>query len=103
MGERDHALAVSKHFVYPFSRAIGLERIARGRRSRRALAMAMPSLRRGEWPLPWWLGSRRRLRDALAVFKLVQPPGWVAFALRHRPRVAVFHIVRHPAGFLHFV
>lgn len=100
MGERDHRIVMPKRFVYGLSRRIGLCRVASDRRWRKMLRWFMPSLGLAEWTLPWWLGSKRRLAEALPVLKLVQVPGWVSFVLRHRPKVAVFHIIRHPGGFL---
>ncbi len=60
----------------------------------------MPTLRRGEWPVPPWLMNRQRLREALLVMKLAQVPGWAQWVLENRPDSHVVHIVRHPGGFL---
>ncbi len=62
--------------------------------------MLSPSLRQGEWSLPWWLGSKQRLTESLPVLKLIVSPGWTDFILRTRPNVKVLHIVRHPGGVL---
>ena len=100
MGERDRVISMPKSYLYPLSRAVGFYRMVRGPRLRRTFSIVMPALRCGEWPLPWFLGTPRRLDKALPVLKLVQAPGWVDFALNHRHNVQVFHIVRHPGGFL---
>lgn len=100
MGIRDPRTTVPKDHLYEHARKLGLYRLARGPRTRRVLSTLLPSLRGDEWRIPSWLGSAQRLERAVVVLKLVAPPGWAAFVLRHRPGVPVFHIVRHPGGFL---
>jgi hypothetical protein len=99
MGSRDAAITVPKLHLRPLARRLGVERVLRGPRYRRALGLAFPALRGEEWPLPRLLRNAR-FEQALPVFKLVQTPGFAAFVLRRRPAVRVFHIVRHPGGFL---
>ncbi len=100
MGERDRPIQVQKEYISGVSRAIGLCRAVQVRRLRRVLQILSPSLRQGEWSLPWWLGSQQRLAESLSVLKLIASPGWTDFILRTRPNVKVFHIVRHPGGVL---
>lgn len=100
MGERDRPIQVQKEYILGVSRAIGLCRAVQGRKLRRVLQMMSPSLRQGEWSLPWWLGSQQRLTESLSVLKLIASPGWTDFILRTRPNVKVLHIVRHPGGVL---
>lgn len=100
MGERDRPIRVRKEYISGVSRAIGLCRAVQDRRLRRVLQMLCPSLRQGEWSLPWWLGSQQRLAESLSVLKLTTSPGWTDFILRTRPNVKVLHVVRHPGGFL---
>ena len=100
MGDRDHPIQVQKNYISGFSRAVGLCRAVQGRRLRRVLQVLSPSLRQGEWSLPWWLGSQQRLTESLPVLKLIVSPGWTDFILRTRPNVNVLHIVRHPGGVL---
>jgi len=100
MGLRDRVVHVRKDHLHEASRRLGLYRCVRGPRLRAALSRVMPGLRGGEWEMPWWLGSNERLARALAVVKLVAPPGWASFVLRQRPEIPVLHIVRHPGGFL---
>ena len=100
MGERDPPLAVRKRHTHALSYWLGLHRIICRARVRRAAGLLTPSLRSWEWQLPRWLGSRRALKNAVPVLKLVQVPGWAAWVLANRPRTRVLHIVRHPGGFL---
>ena len=67
---------------------------------RRALSLVWPPLRRSEWKIPFWLGSRRRLAKAIPVLKLVQACGWIPWVLQNRRAAEVIHIARHPGGFL---
>ncbi|MDX1565249.1 MAG: sulfotransferase [Phycisphaeraceae bacterium] len=100
MGERDHPNHGKKKYFYPISRVLKLHRLVQNPRPRALLARCMPSLRQGEWPMPRWLGNRRKLQEARAVLKILRSAAWVAWVLNHRPNVRVFHIVRHPGGFL---
>jgi hypothetical protein len=99
MGELDHRVDVPKHHVYEFARRVRAQRLV-GPRGRALLGRIAPSLRGAEWRLPRWLGSRRALREARPVLKLVQVPAWGTWVLRNRPGTRVLHIVRRPAGFL---
>jgi len=100
MGERDPAVRVRKNHLFEACRRMGVYRCVRGPRLRAALGGVLPSLRGQEWEIPRWLGSRAGLARSLPVLKLVSPPGWATFVLRHRPTTPVLHIVRHPGGFL---
>jgi hypothetical protein len=99
VGEFDHALPGPKNHIYGFSRATGLARSINPR-PRKLLKVLAPSLGKHEFPLPFWVGSNRRLAESLGVLKFVQAPIWAAWVLNHRPNVQVLHIVRHPGGFL---
>ena len=101
MGERDQPLTSSKRHIHELSRKLQLHRLLKHRRLRSAIALLSPSLTHREWQLPWWLGRRRKLDEALPVLKLLQVPGWAVWVLANRPNVLVVHIVRHPGGFLH--
>lgn len=101
MGERDRVITMPKDHMHAWSRSLGLYRIARGPRYRRALGHLIPSLRGAEWPAPAWVFDRARLAQALPVLKLVSSPGWSDWVLRRRPTIGLFHIVRHPGGYLH--
>ena len=101
MGERDRKITMPKNHMYQISRDLGLHRIVRGPKYRRALSFALPSLRGGEWTPPSMVFNRKRLAQALPVLKLVSSPGWSDYVLHHRPHVCLFHIVRHPGGYLH--
>jgi len=100
MGERDLRVTVPKSYIYALSRWLGLYRAAHGPKLRPVLAKLVPTLRGGEWPLPWWVGSQRMLSQAVPVLKLLASPSWMVFILQHRPGIPVFHLVRHPGGFL---
>jgi hypothetical protein len=99
VGEFDHALPGPKNHIYGFSRAMGLARSINPR-PRKLLKVLMPSLGNHEFPLPFWVGSNRRLAESLGVLKFVQAPIWAGWVLNNRPNVQVLHIVRHPGGFL---
>jgi hypothetical protein len=100
VGEFDHALPGPKDHVYGFARVTGLTRSINPR-PRKLFKLLAPSLGKCEFPLPFWVGSNRRLAAALGVLKFVQAPVWACWLLEHRPNVQVLHIVRHPGGFLH--
>ena len=100
MGERDRRVTMPKRHIYRLSRALGLYRMVRGPRYRRALSIVLPSLRGKEWIPPWFVFDRKKLDEALPVLKLVSSPGWSEYVLRHRPHVPHLHIVRHPGGYL---
>jgi hypothetical protein len=101
MGERDRMVTMPKHHIRELSRRLGLYRVIRGPRYRRALSVFLPSLRGGEWRPPGFVFDHAALRNALPIFKLVSSPGWTDWVLHRRPHVRVFHIVRHPGGYLH--
>jgi hypothetical protein len=100
MGDRDPRVRVPKQYLYEPARRFGLYRAVHGPRLRHALSTFLPSLRGAEWAVPGWLGSPQNLEASLSILKLVTPPGWASFVLRHRPEIPVFHIIRHPGGFL---
>jgi hypothetical protein len=100
-GERDHLIrAYKEHFSRPLQR-LGMVRLVTGRRFRSVVGRVVPAYRKGEWPVPRWLGSRRRNERMVPVFKLELAPGWIIWALRNRPEAQVLHLLRHPGGFLH--
>ncbi len=101
MGERDRVVTMPKRHIRPISRRLGLYRVVRGPRYRRALSLFLPSLRGGEWRPPAFVFDHAVLREALPILKLVSSPGWTDWVLHQRPHVRVFHIVRHPGGYLH--
>lgn len=101
MGERDLVIKYSKVYLYEIPRRLGMMRLLLGPRYRTFLQKVMPSLRAGEWPMPWWLGDANRLKDAIAVIKTIQAPGWAVFVLQYRPEVPVVHILRHPGGYIY--
>ena len=100
IGNRDHHALVPKRYYHAWSTALHLPRAMVRPRIRNAASMLSPSLRAGEWPLPWWAGSQRRMCEALPVLKFTQVPGWACWVLENRPNTRVLHIVRHPGGFL---
>lgn len=100
IGNRDHYAHVPKIYHHRWSTALHLPRAMVRPRIRNAVSLLAPALRAGEWHLPWWAGSQRRMEQALPVLKFTQVPGWACWVLEHRPRTGVLHIVRHPGGFL---
>lgn len=99
MGWRDPKIVNPKNHLYELGRKLGISRTI-NQRPRTILGKFIPSLRGGEWMLPWWVGSRQRLARAKHVIKLVQIPAWATWVLGHRPGCRMIHIVRHPGGFL---
>jgi hypothetical protein len=99
-GAGDQPIPTVKHHLHGLSCRLGLPQMVQRARLRRWAAVFSPSLRRMEWPVPWWLGSAAKLKEAVPVLRTSQVPGWVCWALAHRPAVRVLHIVRHPGGFL---
>jgi hypothetical protein len=98
--DRDLRINVYKdYFSRPLQR-MGLVRVVGGPRCRNVLGSVIPSFRRTEWPIPSWLQDKRQQEPALPILKLNMVPGWIVWALRHRPEAQVLHIVRHPGGYL---
>jgi len=100
MGAGDQRIPVVKHHLHGLSCRLGLPAVMYYTKLRRLVALVSPSLRRMEWPVPAWLGKQKALASALPVLRTSQVPGWVCWALAHRPAACVLHIVRHPGGFL---
>lgn len=99
-GVRDHAIPVPKVHFSRMAQRLGLARLARAKRPRRALGRVLPSPLAEEWPIPPWVMSRRPEGPTLPVLKVLGRTGWMTWALRNRPEAHVIHIVRHPGGFL---
>lgn len=99
-GYRDQIPRVQKRHFHRTSHPLGLTRMVRKHRTRKALRLVMPSLDGEEWRMPWWLGSKRRLEDAVVVLKTLGVAGWVDWIARRRKDLMIIHIVRHPGGFL---
>jgi len=100
MGAGDQRIPVAKRHLHRLSCRLGLASALYYGKTRRLLALVTPGLRRKEWAVPFWLGKNESLASALPVLRTSQVPGWVCWALAHRPEARVLHIVRHPGGFL---
>lgn len=99
MGERDHRIKFSKHHVYPLSQRLGVAYWPVRPKIRTALKLFHPSLRQGEWHMPWWIGSQRQLEQSYAIFKINDFRAWYTrWLLQERPQVPVVHLARHPGG-----
>lgn len=96
----DHMPPPAKAYLPAWPRRVGLWRVVSTPRARRLFGTLMPALRGLDWPLPWWLGDRARMRSVPLVMKMNKVPGWAAWVLGHRPEARIVHVVRHPAGFL---
>src|SRR5947207_2507909 len=99
-GGRDHLIPVRKDHFSRLAQQVELVRLARGKRLRKVLGSVLRAPLPEEWPIPSWVGSRRRRDRLLPVLKFTIIPGWIVWALRNRPAAHVLHIVRHPGGFL---
>ena len=100
MGERDPQITARKDFIFPISQRLGGAWFLSHHRLRRMVGLLSPAWRKGEWLLPRWMGSDRRLAEALLVLKTNQVPGWAYHVMEHAPDMPIIHIVRHPGGFL---
>ncbi len=100
MGDRDFLPPPQKNHLYEGIRSTGLMKPLASRTMRKMMGILSPSLKKEEWPLPWWAGSKSRLEDAFLILKFNQSSGLIRWVLENRPRVKVIHIVRHPAGCL---
>lgn len=98
IGERDSALKHPKTFVYAFARRSNLVSLMAHGKTRRFLAVLHPSVRTGEWPMPWWIGDQRRMENAYPVFKMNVDRRILAWILENRPLGRFIHIARHPCG-----
>ncbi len=98
IGQGDHAFKNPKRYVYPLARMIGITKLIAHSKSRRAIGLVQPSLRKGEWPMPWWIGNQRRLEQSYPIFKINLDQRIVAWLLENRPQARILHIIRHPCG-----
>jgi hypothetical protein len=98
IGRGDHPFAGPKRYVHPLAQKSGLARLIGHSKSRRVLAFVQPSLRQGEWRMPWWIGSQSRLEQAYPVFKINLDDRMVTWLLKRRPQARILHIIRHPCG-----
>ena len=98
IGQGDHAFTSPKLYVHELARIAGISRLIAHSKSRRVIAAAQPSLRLGEWRMPWWIGSQRLLEQAYPVFKINLDRRMLSWILKHRPQARILHIVRHPCG-----
>ncbi len=100
LGNRDHAIENKKIFLRKYVRQLGLCRLHGSSRLRMALASLAGARGKEEWPVWPLVFDRRRLAQALTVFKINQSPALVSWVLGNRPDAGVIHIVRHPAGMI---
>ncbi|MFA9479094.1 sulfotransferase [Phycisphaerales bacterium AB-hyl4] len=100
VGQRDHRLPDTKAHVHQWARPLGLDRMMKGPKLRRAVSVAQPTLAEPEWQPPRWWARPDALTAAVPVLKLNQVPAWACWSLAHRPDAMHVHIVRHPGGFL---
>ena len=98
IGDRDHQFRYPKAYVHPVAAATGLHNVLTRPRLRASVARVVPRWREGEWPLPWWVGSRARLGGAVGILKVALDRFTVGWLVANRPQVPIVHIVRHPGG-----
>jgi len=98
IGRGDHAFKNPKRYVYPLAQNIGIAVLMAHSKSRRVIGLLQPSLRRDEWPMPWWIGNQRRMEQAYAIFKINLDQRIVGWLLANQPLARILHIVRHPCG-----
>jgi len=98
-GERDARHGCAKAYLHPLAFSTGLADLPLRPRARAALKWIWPPLRRSEWPMPFWIGSPRRLGQARLVLKINDMPArLVEWVMDHHPEVPLLHIVRAPGG-----
>lgn len=100
-GERDHDMRYPKQHLWPLTNRLGLSRLMTSARPRSVLGHLDRRLASPEWPLPVWLGSRRRLEDSVGVLKILADRSLLSWLIAERPEVKVVHAIRHPGGRLH--
>jgi hypothetical protein len=98
IGRGDHPFTSPKRYIHPLSQKTGIAKLIGHSKSRRLLAIMQPSLRQGEWHMPWWIGSQRRLELAHPIFKVNLDHGIVTWILRHRLQARILHLIRHPCA-----
>lgn len=98
IGERDHRFRHPKRYIHPLSQKSRIAMLMTHPVIRRVMGLMQPSFRNSEWPLPWWVGSQRRLEEAYAVFKINLDQRIAGWLLANRPQARLLHIVRHPCG-----
>lgn len=98
-GERDPYNATSKNHIYSVAKSLKLSNLLLKLRRNEFSRLLIPKLRQAEWPMPFWVGDRRKMLEASAVFKIINTdPRNVIWLLENRPNVPVIHVVRHPGG-----
>lgn len=100
IGIRDHQITTPKKYIHPVSLKLGLARWPNRPKIRKLLSFIMPELRQEEILMPWWIGDRYKLTQAIPVFKIDLDPWLVSWILQHRSQTTMLHIVRHPGGIL---
>jgi LPS sulfotransferase NodH len=98
IGERDHGFKHRKWYCHAFAQRTNIAMLMAHGKTRRILGLIQPSLTGGEWPLPWWVGNKDRLREAYAIFKIDVDRMMLEWLLERRSQVRTLHIVRHPCG-----
>ena len=98
-GERDPYNATSKHHVHAVAQSLKLSNLLLSLRRYKVSHLLIPRLRQAEWSMPWWVGDKQKLREASAVFKIINTdPKNIIWLLENRPNVPIIHVVRHPGG-----
>lgn len=95
MGVYDLRFEARKSFTRGWSHALGLQRLLHRRGTRRVLGLSGD-----DWPMPWWIGNRRRLSRAHVVLKVINATDATVYLLGNRPEIPIVHLLRHPGGML---
>lgn len=98
IGDRDRAPLLPKIYIHPWAMRLGLEKIYYKIGARNLLCYFDPTKGKSDWELPWWIGSKNKLRQAIPVLKLPSTHRLVMWVLENRPNTQVVHMVRHPGG-----
>jgi Sulfotransferase family len=98
IGYLDHEFRYPKRYCHALAQRTGVVRLMAHGKSRKLLHWIHPEMRRGEWSMPWWVGSKQKLAQAYPVFKINMDRFMLEWLLDHRAGARILHIVRHPAG-----
>ena len=98
-GERDPRTVTPKKHIYTYAKTLNFINLPLRPKVRKFMGVFLPSLNQAEWPIPWWMGSQQSLKEAVAVFKVINIDArHIIWLLENRPHVPIIHVVRHPGG-----
>ena len=101
MSERDHRITTPKNHIYTFAQKSGLSGLPSSSKARKLLRLFVPTLRQGEWIVPWWISPSKKLNNSCTILKInMLAASFVDWHTKQYPQIPILHIVRHPGGYL---